>query len=79
MDQDSKPPSRPFLLMEGGPLYNVQQHIGPRREKAKTTVRLAIMLPFITWLPLLVLTAIKGTALGDTVELPFLRDFSAYT
>jgi hypothetical protein len=79
MDQDSKPPSRPFLLMEGGPLYNIQQHIGPRREKAKTTVRLAIMLPFITWLPLLVLTAIKGTALGDTVELPFLRDFSAYT
>ena len=79
MDQDSKPPSRPFLLMEGGPLYNVQQHIGPRLEKAKTTVRLAIMLPFITWLPLLVLTAIKGTALGDTVELPFLRDFSAYT
>lgn len=79
MDQDRKPPSRPFLLMEGGPLYNVQQHIGPRLEKAKTTVRLAIMLPFITWLPLLVLTAIKGTALGDTVELPFLRDFSAYT
>jgi hypothetical protein len=79
MDRDSKPPSRPFLLMEGGPLYHLQHRAGRGGEKAKTTIRLAVMLPFITWLPLLILTVIKGTALGNTVELPFLRDFSAYT
>lgn len=79
MDQHSRPPSRPFLLMEGGPLYHLQQRIGPRGEKAKTTARIAVVLPFITWLPLLILTMINGTALGNTVELPFLRDFSAYT
>jgi hypothetical protein len=79
MDQDSKPPSRPFLLMEGGPLYHLQQRAGPGGEKAKTTIRVALMLPFITWLPLLILTMVKGTAFGNTVELPFLSDFGAYT
>jgi hypothetical protein len=79
MDQGSKPPSRPFLLMEGGPLYHLQQRVGPSRDKERTTIRVVIMLPLITWLPLLILTMINGTALGDTVELPFLHDFSAYS
>ncbi len=79
MDQDSKPASRPFLLMEGGPSYHFQQRAGPGGTKAKTTIKIALMLPFITWLPLLILTMINGTALGNAVELPFLRDFSAYS
>lgn len=79
MDHDRRPPSRPFLLMEGGPLYHFQQHVGSSGEKAKTTIRVAVILPFITWLPLLILTMMKGTALGNTVELPFLRDLSAYS
>ena len=79
MDHDSRPPSRPFLLMEGGPTYHLQQRAGLGTEKAKNTTRLALMLPFITWLPLLILTLIKGTALGNTVELPFLSDYSTYS
>jgi hypothetical protein len=78
MAQDSKPPSRPFLLMEGGPSYHLQQRAGLGRGKAKTTTKIAAVLPIITWLPLLILTMINGTAVGNTVELPFLKDFGAY-
>jgi hypothetical protein len=32
----------------------------------------------LTWLPLLLLSAWKGSAMGDHVQIPFLHDFSAY-
>jgi hypothetical protein len=33
----------------------------------------------LTWVPLLVLSAVQGLAMGHRVELPFLYDFAAYT
>jgi hypothetical protein len=78
-DQDRNLPARPFLLMEGGPLYHLQQRVGLGGRKAKTTITVATMLPLITWLPLLILTLLEGTAIGGTVQMPFLHDFSAYT
>jgi hypothetical protein len=33
----------------------------------------------VTWIPLLVLSAVEGTAIGHRVRLPFLYDFAAYT
>jgi hypothetical protein len=79
MDQHAKPTTRPFLLMEGGPLYRIGQRIGLAGRQAHAVARIASILPLITWLPLLILTLIRGTAFGNTVELPFLQDFGAYT
>ncbi len=79
MDQGIRPTTRPFLLMEGGPLYRIEQRMGLARRKAYANVKISSILPLITWLPLLVLTLIKGTAFGNTVQLPFLSDISAYT
>jgi hypothetical protein len=79
MSQESKPPSRPFLLMEGGPLYRIERRIGLGKKRARVTTRIAALLPLITYLPLLLLSAIQGTAIGDAVHMPFLHDFSAYT
>jgi len=39
---------------------------------------MAVLLAVVTWLPLLVLTAIEGVAWGGAVQVPFLRDYLPY-
>ena len=79
MDQGGIPTTRPFLLMEGGPLYRIEHRIGLAQRQAHSSAKISSILPLITWLPLLILTLIKGTAFGNAVQLPFLSDFGAYT
>jgi hypothetical protein len=71
--------NRPLLLMEGGPLFHVEQRIGSIRKNAPLTKRRALLSIMITWLPLLILSLLQGTAFGNSIAVPFLRDFSAYT
>lgn len=78
MDRDAKPGPK-LLLMEGGPLYRIQERIGLGKQRARTTIKIAVLLPLLTWLPLLVLSAIEGTVWGSSVRMAFLQDFSAYT
>jgi hypothetical protein len=40
--------------------------------------RRALMAVLVTWVPLLVLSAVQGLAYGQQVRIPFLRDFAAY-
>lgn len=70
--------SRPFLLMEGGPLYRIEKRVGLVHANAPLTIRRAFVAVFLTWLPLLIFTLLRGTALGG-VRIPFLHDFSAYS
>ena len=79
MDQYMYPHARPLLLMEGGPLYRIEKRVGLIKEHAPITVRRAALAAVLTWVPLLILSAIEGTAYGHTVAVPFLRDFSNYT
>ena len=79
MDQDIQLTSRPFLLMEGGPLFNIEKRVGLIRKNAPLTIRRAIFAALFTWVPLLLLSAMQGRAFGHTVPVPLLRDFSAYT
>jgi len=71
--------ARPFLLMEGGPLFNVQKRVGLIKHNAPFMKRRALLAALLTWLPLLVLSAIQGRAFGHSVPVPFIRDFSTYT
>jgi hypothetical protein len=77
-DASKIPKPRPFLLMEGGLLYRIEGRVGLVRRNAPLTIRRAFFAACLTWLPLLVFTLLRGTALGG-VHIPFLRDFSAYT
>jgi hypothetical protein len=63
--------------MEGGPLYRIETHVGLVRANAPLTIRRAFVAIFLTWVPLLIFTLLRGTAL-DGVRIPFLQDFSAY-
>ena len=40
--------------------------------------RVAVLLSVVTWLPLLVLTAVEGVAWGGAVQVPFVRDYLPY-
>ncbi|HYK36940.1 hypothetical protein [Alloacidobacterium sp.] len=69
---------RPFLLMEGGPLFNIQKRLGVIKKDVPFTKRRALVAALLTWFPLLILSAIQGRAFGN-VPVPFIRDLSAYT
>lgn len=71
--------NRPFLLMEGGPLFHIEQRIGTIRRNAQLTKRRALFSIFLTWMPLLLLSLLQGTAYGREIQVPFLRDYGAYT
>jgi hypothetical protein len=79
MDGETIASSRPFLLMQGGPLYNLQKRIGIIKANASITIRRAYIAGLLAWIPLFILSAINGRAIGHAVPIPFLRDFSGYT
>ena len=79
MEQHTYPNSRPFLLMEGGPLYHIEKRVGVIKKNSPLTIRRAFFAAMLTWIPLLILTILQGTAFGHKVIVPFLWDFSAHT
>jgi hypothetical protein len=79
VDQTDSLHPRPFLLMQGGPLFNLQKHLGLIKDSSSLIKRRALWAALLTWFPLLILSAIQGRAFGHAVPLPFLQDFSTYT
>ena len=53
--------------------------MGLIKRESPYLARRAILSILLTWVPLLVLSAVQGLAIGHKVELPFLYDFAAYT
>jgi hypothetical protein len=66
-----------FLLTAGGPAYRLEQRLGLIREKSPIVVRRAFLSLLLTWIPLLVLSALEKSAIGH-VPVPFLRDFAVH-
>jgi hypothetical protein len=71
--------TRPFLLVECGPLFNIETRIGLIRKNAHQTARRAFLAALFAWFPLLVLSGLQGVAYGSSVLVPFLADFSAWS
>lgn len=67
-----------FSLMEMGPTYRFQQRLGLIKPGAPNVVRRVLMSILLTWIPLLILSAVQGLAIGNEVRIPFLADFEAY-
>jgi hypothetical protein len=74
----TRPPddSADFSLVLGGPLYQLFLRSGLTRPPLDLLRRRVVALPVLTWLPLLVLSAVQGQALAG-VGLPFLQDLEA--
>jgi hypothetical protein len=66
-------------LVAGGPAYRLQRRLGLIERESPRVGRRVTLAILLTWVPLLVLSALQGVATGHRVELPFLHDFAAYT
>jgi len=71
-------PGPQFVLTEGGPTYRLEQRLGLIQEKSPLVARRAFFSVLLTWIPLLVLSALEKFAIGHRVPVPFLRDFAVH-
>ena len=71
-------PHRRFLLTDGGPSHRLEVRLGLIRADPAGIVRRSSLCILVTWLPLLLLSALQGNAIGHRVGIPFLGDFAAH-
>jgi hypothetical protein len=71
--------SRELLPAEGGPTYRIEKRRALMKENSPRIVRRAFVSICLTWLVLLVLAALQGFAVGQSVPVPFLRDVAVHT
>jgi len=65
-----------FSLVLGGPLYQLLLRTRLARPPLELLRRRVVAITLVTWLPLLVLSALEGRAFGG-VQIPFLKDLDA--
>ena len=64
-----------FSLAKGGLFFKLLVWMRLMRPDLAPAYRRAVVLALFTWLPLLILSAFQGLALGGSVRIPFLFDF----
>ncbi len=64
-----------FSLAKGGLFFKLLVRMRLMRPDLAPTYRRAVVLALFAWLPLLILSAFQGLALGGSVRIPFLFDF----
>jgi hypothetical protein len=67
-----------FFLVLGGPLYQLFRRTRLSEPALELVGRRLLVLTAIAWLPLLVLSALEGQALGGSVVVPFLQDVEVH-
>jgi hypothetical protein len=67
---------REFSLVKGGLLYRLLVRVCLMRPNLEPLYSRAIIIALLTWLPLLVLSAMQGLALGGSIKIPFLYDIT---
>lgn len=67
-----------FSLVLGGPLFQIFRRAYLSGDGLELIRRRIIVITAFSWLPLLVLSAGKGTAWGNLVSLPFIHDIDAH-
>ena len=67
-----------FSLVDGGPMRRLMDRTGLAKPGSGGIVHRAIALATVTWLPLLIFSALCGTAFRGNAGVPFLLDFTAY-
>jgi len=65
-----------FSLFEGGPVYRLEQKLGLVRDGRKRSGHCLLLVLLISWVPLLLLAAAQGLAIGPTRLESFLMDFA---
>jgi hypothetical protein len=66
--------SSDFSLVLGGPLYQLFRRTQLSGSTLELLHRRILVISLLAWLPLLLLSGFEGTALGDSLKIPFLKD-----
>jgi hypothetical protein len=69
-------PDLAFVL--GGPAYRIMQRVGIIKGTGPSVARRSACFILLTWVPLLVLAALDGNAIGPTPRSSLLLDFTTY-
>ena len=72
---DSSAPTS-FSLFEGGPVYRLEEKLGLVRDGRKRSGHLVLFGVLIAWVPMLLLAAAQGLAIGSSRMESFLMDFA---
>jgi hypothetical protein len=67
-----------FSLVLGGPLFQLLRRSHLSKDTLELVRRRVIIITLLAWLPLLVLSALEGQALGGSVAVPFLLDVEVH-
>jgi len=67
-----------FSLVLGGPLFQIFRRAHLSGNGLELLRRRLILFTMLAWLPLLILSAVKGTAWGNVVSLSFIKDIEAH-
>ena len=75
---DNLDKSTDFSLVLGGPLFQLLRRAHLTGDTLELLQRRILVISLIAWLPLLVLSALEGHALGEKVAVPFLLDLEVH-
>jgi hypothetical protein len=67
-----------LLLTEGGPTYRLEMRLGSMQANRSSILRRGFLSILVTWVPLLILSAMQGTAMSHLVSISFLHDFAVH-
>ena len=67
-----------FSLVLGGPLFQLLRRAHLTRDALELLRRRVLLISLLAWLPLLVLSALEGQALGGSAAVPFLLDVEVH-
>jgi len=76
-DQPDSSAALSFPLFDGGPFYRLQQRLGLVRAEQRRIGFRVLVAVLIVWVPIVVLAAVQGLAIGPTRLESFLMDFAA--
>jgi hypothetical protein len=69
---------RRFLVTDGGLSHRLEVRLGFVQSDPRGIMRRSFFCILTTWVPLLVLSALQGNAIGRRVAIPFLGDFAVH-
>jgi hypothetical protein len=74
----SPPDPREFSLAVGGPLFRLLRRAHLSDDALAMVKGRVLVIALLAWLPLLILSALKGHLLGGSIAVPFLKDIDAH-
>ncbi len=78
MQHIEKPEANNFSIVLGGPFFQLLRKAHLTGDALELIKKRTIIITMIAWLPLFVLTIIKGQAWGESTNLPFIEDLEVH-